>query len=234
MSYNIHNQTYNAKVLICAITNMRAGRVCVGSLAVERDVAGRLTPLTTLRLNQADGSFFTVHTLPFELNRLYEIEYIPSPRAAPPHTEDVRVFSWKYIGYLNPPIKDRILNMLQRSNAIPFIRGSFYDTFEGCLVPSQPSAPLSSYYVDPKGQVSSYSTCFWMTSHPLRIVAGPEERPFAVCPDLRLRVPYIGREPLSVEVIPTETLVRLALSRRFSPVVGKEGHYLMLSRCFLE
>lgn len=60
-----------------------------------------------------------------------------------------------------------------------------------------------------------------MTSHPLRIGAGPEGRLFAECPDVRLQVPYIGREPLSVRVMPAGTLVRLALSRKFIVLLGK-------------
>lgn len=224
------------EVIIVAVTHMHEGHCCVGSLQVERDVSGRLTPVRYWRLLSTDGSFPLLSETPFRVGEIWRIVATPSPpyKLKPPHIEDSYLHGAEYVGRLEEPLVESLYSILLRNPQIPLVHGGVNLLFEGKLRRDSQNAPESwSHYVLPEDP-PPYSTSFWLPDFSLHVdMQFNKLRVFSREAQVGLR--YVAVEPRIQQnsVIPSGSLLRVALARPWSPDLNTPPKcYMMLSEYY--
>jgi hypothetical protein len=199
------------EVLIVGLTQMSKG-LCVGAV----DMTNR----QSLRLLQRERYEQWQPKDGWRIGHVFQIEYERLTPCDPPHVEDVFVLSRTWL-------KGRRADVRIAAGMIAHWRGRIDECFDGCLNWSSSGAGFVS-----RQRISSCSTGFWRPSLALRRDkfdcywadgtawnrAGPKRK-----------LKYVGVGP-APEVIPANALVRLSLSRWWSPDgAAAEGCWLQLS-----
>lgn len=209
------------EVLITGRTHMQGNIRCIGGLDL-------IHPRSYRFLNP-DGSNYDIvrdpefRIAPFEVGKVFRIEYAPAPKITTPHTEDVLVYHAK-------DLRDEadVRGVIERLGVRLYSGVGVRGLFDGKLVFKGNKA-----YVSPENP-SDHSTCFWVSNVPIKPFKEIDkqtnkERYRMLCDGLNL--PYVGEGEIR-ELAPG-TLVRFSLSREFKPGDGSPGGcFLQLSGWF--
>jgi hypothetical protein len=188
---------------------MREGRICVGAHDLE-DFRG-------LRLYKHDGTYLHEDDN-IRVAQIWELQYHPKPNLEPPHLEDVLV------GREGARLVGTEANLAGLVRQRDTVWATPEDLFEGRLR----FTDAGSAYVPADGALPTRSTGYWMLNAPLERLQNDNGTRYTISgSDLR-GVRYVGLEPPRA-TIPRGTLVRVSLSRRFSPTEAHNGYWLQLS-----
>ncbi len=202
------------KVLIVAKTHM-SGYYCLGGLARDTN--------RNVRLMQPDGSHQPI-TAKYEVGQVWDIEFRLSEDLKPPHVEDVIVHDSAYLGR----VRDIKGKLLERVKIWP---GSAENIFGGFLNYTE----NRSAYISAETRIPEQSVGFWMPDEKLFSRLSSNGRTRYHARDNRLKISYVGTAS-PIEVIPAGTLLRMSLSRWWTPYDNPDGEkrcYLQLSGWFL-
>ncbi len=202
------------EALITGRTRMNENVRCIGGLDLINKVSFRL-------LNPDGTNYNIVHDpefqkAPFEVGKVFRIEYAPATKIIPPHTEDIRVFFAKELRD-EPDVRA----VIERTGVRVYSGVNIRELFDGKLKFNRNKAYISAE--DP----SSFSTCFWVAGD--RILPHEEYGKTRMLCD-GLSVGYVGEAP--ARELPAGTLIRFSLSREYKPDTAPAGCYLQLSGWF--
>jgi hypothetical protein len=189
------------EILIVAKTHMK-NTFCVGAYDITNKRNVRL--LTSLEGNQPLDTGFNI-------GQIWNIEYIKRSVIIKPHVEDVLVQS----AYFIKNIEDISYFLL---NNVPIWRGGPDKIFNGKInFPIGKSGFLEKKNSDLVGQ----SVGFWVTDRNLELTILDKRRHYLYFgSDQVYSFPFVGAMRKS-ETIPKNTLIRVSLTRWWSPNVSK-------------
>jgi hypothetical protein len=202
-------------VLIVGRTKMSGTTRCIGGITADGE---------SIRLLNSKGGHWD-STEPVRIGDIWDVTYTPVHEPVHPHTEDVLVSRWKFVGTQ----ANLRAHLLSRVNPC---RGSIYQLYGGML---GFTANNSSYICHRRG-VPPYSTCFWVPDRDLTLRAGGKHYDYTDQYGRPRGVSYVG-EPQALPRLPAGTLVRLSLARWWRPEDAgpdfEERCYVQLSGWFL-
>jgi len=199
------------KVLIVGRTKMSGSSRCIG---------GILHDGKSVRLVKPNGQWDT--SSEFDIGDIWDIDFTPATGLAPPHTEDILVTNYKYVG-AQSGVAAHILSRIE-----PW-RGSIDQVFNGFLG----FTGSNNAFISQSGGVTNYSTWFWVPDKDLTLRSDGKHYDYPGKYSNR-GMSYVG-EPAAIPVIPAGTLVRLSLARWWKPhdiENLEERCYLQLSGWF--
>jgi ATP-dependent DNA helicase RecQ len=201
-------------VLIVGRTKMGGSARCVGGIAHDGKSVRLLTNI---------GANWDT-TAPFQVGDIWDITYIPTAAPTPPHTEDVVVSHYTYVGP-EPNLRAHLLTRL-----IPW-QGSIDQVFGGVLG----YTASSNGYICHRLGVPGYSTWFWTPDRDLTLRADGRHIDYVDGCQSR-GMSYVG-EPNALPIVPAGTLTRVSLARWWKPADAEpefeERCYLQLSGWYL-
>ena len=199
------------KVVIVGKTRMHGG-ICVGGLVESTAEPVRLIPY---------GSSWNTQDTPFMLGDIWELELTSQAGATPPHVEDHYFTDHKKVGVV-PNLRDWIL-----SKVVPW-QGATINLFDGALQYRKGGTA----YVPTTGNVSKYSTGFWILPVNLVYITIKNRPKYQLSALNEIILPYVGCQPV-IPTILSGSLVRLSLARPWTgpdaPVDEDKRHSLQLS-----
>jgi hypothetical protein len=200
-----------SRILVVSKTRMRGDHVCVGGHDLDEG-------MRSLRLLQPDGTNMSADTR-FEIGQVWELGYQPVKHAHPPHVEDVNV---------DPHGAQRV-DTIEPLGAFLRERVSVWEgvPFEGTLLRTD----SGTGYVPIEGPFPSCSTGYWLPDQPLDFDG--DSRYVFRTDEGRRRIRYVGVAEPTGQIEPG-TLVRMSLSRPFTPRNAPEGLYLQISGWYAE
>jgi hypothetical protein len=204
-----------SKILIVSKTKMSDKYVCIGGID--------LTELISVRLLDRCGYHEFRDSCPYEINEIWDIDYIHSPRLLP-HSEDVRVLSRKKIGILKQELS--IFEILNRNN-FKIYTGHIKETFERKL-----KCTISGAFFISEDNIPQSSTCFWICDREIIRKDYQNKIRYNYCSKLEYHsITYVGLDENPPLLIPEGTLMRLSLAYWWSPQDSedKKKCYLQLS-----
>jgi hypothetical protein len=205
------------RVLIVAKTRMN-NAACVSGLIMDTN--------RSIRLLRSNG-FNQQENTPFDVGQVWELDFHPSSKIAPPHIEDVIVTRERQIGYYED------LSTILKQSVRPW-QGGPEQLFDGLLVIDNFSSYISQSTEAPK-----CCTGFWLPNRPLHLILKNEKPYYQIKYDMHnhyqrtLSIKYVGyADP--IKYIPVNTLVRVSLARWWMPPGVDEGRcYMQLSGWYL-
>lgn len=141
------------KISIVSRTRMRGSRVCVGGIDLDNN--------RPVRLLDPDGYHEDEAECPYEIEDIWECNYVRNPKRPAPHLEDSNVNERSLFQTKACKTAEDFMNTLS-AHGIRIFRGSIDSCFDGCLVYDG-----RRYYVD-EDNVPQYSTCFWINDFRLK------------------------------------------------------------------
>lgn len=208
-------------ILIVSRTRM-TNSVCVGCVIVSEENIGR-----NLRLLIPNGNNQPLDS-PFQIEQIYEVSYIRKNDTIPPHTEDVWLVDYKYVRDKYNHVK--WIDGLSKCK-IEISQEVLLSLFENRLM-----VVGKSCCIDPEFS-SNYSVSFWLNDSELKISLDDDKVYYTYHYEIiiagksiqrQIRIPYVGfLKP--IDIIPTNSLCRLSLSRPFSSDSDK-----FPPKCFLQ
>ena len=201
------------RVLIVSQTNM-AGAYCIGGLLRDTNENVRL---------MEKGGVNPYLTTPYNIGQIWELEFTKRNKMTPPHVEDIIVHQGTYLGRA----KDFKGTLLDR---VKVWRGNPNNLFDGMIRFNRGG----SGYVSHQAGLPKQSVGFWLTSKPLYKFMGRYDRRRYRSGDYSTKITYVGTAK-PIDVIPTNTLLRVSLSRWWKPDSSdtEERCYLQLSGWYL-
>jgi len=197
---------------------MANNKICIGGIDLDKSIS--------VRLLDRNGYHEPKEDCPYNLNEIWDVEYIHSPRHLP-HSEDVRVISRTRYGVLKDELS--ILDILEKFN-FKVYTGSITKTFEGRLK-STNSGTLYVSNSENKG-IPQNSTCFWICDIEIRRKDYQDKIRYNYDDGTRqwgYSISYVGLEENPVQIIPKGTLVRLSLAHWWKPQNSEDEE-----RCYLQ
>ena len=198
-------------VLIVGRTKMSGANRCIGGLAQDG---------SSVRLVKQSGQWDT--TSVFDIGDIWNIDFTPMKQLVDPHTEDVLVNKFSYVG------QQQGLAAHLFSRVKPW-RGGIDEVFEGLLG----FTGSGNGYISRARGVPDYSTCYWVSDEDM--ILRDDGKHYDYPGNYSNKgMSYVG-EPAAIPVIPAGTLVRLSLARWWKPQDVddlEERCYLQLSGWF--
>lgn len=193
-------------VLIVGRTKMSGSSRCIGGLAHD----GR-----SVRLVKQNGQWDT--SSQFDVGDIWDIDFTPMKGLVDPHTEDVLVNKFSYVGQQ----KNLAAHLLSRLE--PW-QGGIDQVFEGRLG----FTGNDNGYISHARGVPAYSTWFWVSDEDLSL--RDDGKHYDYPSDYSNKgMSYVG-EPAAIPIIPAGTLVRLSLARWWKPQDVED----LEERCYLQ
>lgn len=204
-------QVGTKRAVIVGKTRMSEGYWCIGALTLDDWRSLRLLPVS-------GGRAWAPETT-IELEQVYEIAGSYSALIDPPHTEDFRLSSLRFVGSYSGNLPQDICAH------VAVARGELSSLYQGCLR----RLHRSSLGVL-RDNIPNFSTQFWVPDQSLRLTIKWEKAYYLVG---GYEVRYVGaRTP--IQEIPAGSLVRLSLSRWWAPEGATEqACYLQVSGWWL-
>lgn len=207
------------RVLIVAKTIMGDG-LCIGGLTANKQSV-RLIPQ-----DRQEKRNYPSNT-PLRVGQVWEMELQKPTELTPPHVEDVLVTHQKYL-YDAMNVRDILLHIA------PIWRGGPEALFDGLLTLQRTKA-----YLAPNNPIPPCSTGFWIPNEKLTLTTLYRKKYYyqyrseQQAREETLLLSYVGFiQPIAE--IPAQTLLRVSLSRWWSPDEDTEKRcYVQLSGWFL-
>lgn len=202
------------KVLIVSKTHMKTG-VCVGGITPE----GRFVRLLdSFGHNQPNDC-------PFKIKELYEITFKEKQSLIPPHTEDILVENFKFLGRLKDHI--RMIDYITSIKA-NICKGNIDNLFDKSLN----FTTNGNGYIN-SSKVPQQSVSFWIADKDLiKYIDSDENVRYKYQPDdpwsPEIQIKYVGLQPIE-DTIPKGTLLRVSLARWWAP-----DNIEIEKRCYLQ
>lgn len=174
----------------------------------------------SVRLVKPNGQWDT--SSEFYVGDIWDIDFTPMTELTPPHTEDILVNNFSYVG-AQAELATHILSRLE-----PW-RGDIDQIFDRFLG----FTGNNNGFMSQLRGVTNYSTWFWVPDKDLTLRNDGKHYDYPRKYSNR-GMPYVG-EPAAIPVIPAGTLVRLSLARWWKPhdiEDFEERCYLQLSGWF--
>ncbi|HHY57980.1 MAG TPA: DNA helicase RecQ [Chloroflexi bacterium] len=198
------------KVLIVATTRMGGG-ACVGAIALED---GR-----SLRLLDAHVDAHAGGGMHYAVGEVWEIDAVPAPHIAPPHTEDILVQSSRRLGAMHNPARFIEQHM-------PPVMGGVNRLFDGRLQ----RAGSGALYVAASSGLPGFSTTFWRPDRPLRRIETSYRIRYAYPTENGdVTLAFVGFQEPPPE-LPAGALLRVSLARPWRPTDRPEEEL----RCYAQ
>lgn len=197
-------------VLIVGRTKMFGASRCIGGLTDD----GR-----SVRLINPTGQWDT--SAPFQIGQIWDIEFKGAPPLSDPHTEDLIVGKYAYVG-------DQV-NLIDRIKALsPPHNGDINSLFNGYIR----FTGNNNGYISHENGVPNFSTFFWISDTDVTLRDDGSHYECAAWFNKR-GMSYKG-EPAPVQTIPAGSLIRVSLARWWKPedVEIEERCYVQLSGWF--
>ena len=184
------------EILIVAKTHMK-NAFCVGAYDI--------TNKRNIRLLTSIGKNPPVDTQ-FNVGQLWDIEYIDRPIITPPHVEDVLVKSATFRKKIH-----NISNFLL--NNVPIWKGDPTIIFDKKI-----TFPINrkSGFLEQKNSSLNQSVGFWQSDQNLEFTILDDRKHYLYFGEQAFSFPYVGVMD-KVEAIPKNTLIRISLTRWWSP-----------------
>lgn len=198
------------RVLIVSKTRMQHG-VCVGGMVMNTSRYVRL---------MERGNRYQSSDTPFEIGQVWDLRAIDRNPVQAPHVEDIIVLEKKLVDQV-----DDMATFIRDRNTIDHI-GGFDGLFEGLVR----CTPAGTGYVPADGPMPQRSVGFWVSDRPLALSQDYKTKyVYSPWPDTR-KLSYVGF-PDPIEEIPAGTIIRVSLSKLYTPPEGSapSGYYLQLS-----
>lgn len=197
------------EVLIVSKTHM-ADNACVGGLVLDNNRYVRL-------LNRGNRNQPTDTDL--QIGQIWDINFITRDPLAPPHVEDIIVLDRDFVGVQND------LSQVIRDRDLVDWNGSINDAFDGLLRWTQPG----SGYISPDGELPNRSVGFWISDRDMtRYDNFQTDRYRYPSANNNRTLKFVGYQT-PIDVIPVGTIIRLSLTRIFTPPNDVTGYWLQLS-----
>lgn len=193
-------------VLIVGRTKMSGANRCIGGLAHDG---------SSVRLVKQSGQWDT--TSGFDVGDIWDIDFKPMKGLVYPHTEDVLVNKFSYVG------QQQGLAAHLLSRVKPW-RGGIDQVFEGRLG----FTGSGNGYISQTRGVPCYSTWYWVADEDLTLRDDGKHYDYPGRYSSK-GMSYVG-EPAAIPVIPAGTLVRLSLARWWKPQDIED----LEERCYLQ
>lgn len=109
-----------------------------------------------VRILRPDGSYPSTNTK-FEVGQIWNLTFQKSPNIVPPHTEDILVTNWEFVGQ-----QENMLEFLQPR--VRIWKGTIYDIFDGCIDYTLNDGKV---YISEKRGIPDVSMGYWFPDRPL-------------------------------------------------------------------
>jgi len=183
------------EILIVAKTHMK-NAFCVGAYDITNMKNVRL--LTSREENQPLNTKFNI-------GQIWNIEYITRRNIINPHTEDVLVQKVEFVKSINNLVSFLIEN-------VPIWKGSPEIIFEGKI-----NFPIgSSGFLEQKNSNLTSSVGFWVADKDLELTILEDKKHYFYFGEQVYSFPFVGSID-KIETIPKGTLLRVSLTRWWSP-----------------
>ena len=183
------------KLLIVAKTHMSQA-FCVGAYDMDNHKNIRL--LTSEGKNQPLNTFF-------EIGQIWNINYSQRDNIVKPHTEDVLIKNCDFIENIK-----NITDYLTKH--VPIWRDEPSNIFDGKI-----SFPIGrAGFIEQKHSNLSQSVGFWISDKNLELTVLDDKKHYLYFGDQIYSFPFVGAIK-KVETIPSGTLLRVSLTRWWSP-----------------
>lgn len=202
------------EVLIVSKTRMH-NHICVGGILMHNHQYVRL--LNPGNENQPIDTKFNI-------GDIYSMELINRQDIIPPHVEDVIIQSSKFIKKIK-----NVKNYIIQNQLIDW-NGCIDNLYDGLLHWTN----SGSGYIPENGPFPNKSVGFWIPNHELTFFLSHFKPRYKINLDSNTikYITYVGLQDALV-TIPPGTLLRVSLSRKFSPNLAPTGFYLQLSGWYL-
>ena len=187
------------EVLIVAKTHMNKGS-CVGAYSFDKAENYRLLTDTGGKLPE---------NIEYEVGDIWEISFERRLDITKPHVEDVLVKTKKFVRR-----QTGLESFLMQT--VPIWEGNPHNIFQGkALFPH-----AQSCYIENRNDLPSQSVGFWLPDRNLELTILPDRRHYFYFGEDEVCVfPYVGYRS-TIETIPKSTIVRVSLTRWWSPNSG--------------